>query len=118
VVEPVRELRLANRGKSIHLVMDNARYQRCGAVSGAARKYRIRLVYLPPYSPNLNLIERFWKLLRKKVLQNRYYQTFDDHAKAIDNFIREVNAGLHEREMNSLITLNFQQFQDSHFAVA
>lgn len=118
VIALMRELRLANPGKPIHLVLDNARYQRCDAVFKAARKFRIHLVYLPPYSPNLNLIERFWKLLRKKVLNNRYYQTFADHAKAIDDFIQEINAAMHAQEMDSLITLNFQLFQDSQIAVA
>lgn len=118
VVALMRELRHANPRKPIHLVLDNARYQRCEAVFKAAKKYRIHLVYLPPYSPNLNLIERFWKLLRKKVLNNKYYETFAEHTKAIDDFIQEINAGFHAQEMDALITLNFQLFQDSQIAVA
>ncbi|MFM2375236.1 MAG: hypothetical protein RLZZ165_333 [Bacteroidota bacterium] len=46
------------------------------------------------------------------------FLTVNDHAQAIDHFIHEVNTGFHQREMNALITRHFQQFQDSHFAVA
>jgi len=117
VITLMQELRLANHGKRLHMVLDNARYQRCELVFQAARKLRIHLTYLPPYSPNLNLIERFWKLLRKRALNNRHHETFAQHRKAIDDFIIEVNAGRHQQEMNALITPNFQQFQDSQIAV-
>jgi transposase len=49
----------------ITLVMDNARYQRCALVMELAQKLNIELLFLPSYSPNLNLIERLWKWVRK-----------------------------------------------------
>lgn len=108
VVELISFLRQELPGRKIYLVLDNARYQRCKLVAKAARKYRIHLVFLPPYSPNLNLIERFWKFLKKKVLAGFHYPTKEAFIEAIDNFIDEVNEGLHENEINDLMNLKFQ----------
>jgi transposase len=69
----LRKLRAANPGKRLLVVLDNARYQRARLVQALARRLRIQLLFLPPYSPNLNLIERFWKFLRKKVTCNTNY---------------------------------------------
>ena len=55
-------------GKTITIVLDNARYQRCELVKRYAKILQIELLFLPAYSPNLNLIERFWKYVKKKVL--------------------------------------------------
>src|SRR6476646_11124786 len=71
----LRKVRAANPRKRLLVVLDNARYQRAYAVQALARRLRIPLLFLPPYSPNLNLIERFWKFLRKKVTRNTYYAT-------------------------------------------
>lgn len=108
VVELISFLREKLPGRRIHLVLDNARYQRCKLVAKAARKYRVHLVFLPPYSPNLNLIERFWKFLKKKVLAGLHYPTKEGFIDAIDNFIDDVNNGLHEDELHELMNLKFQ----------
>jgi len=52
----------------ITLVMDNARYQRCKYVLDIAARLNIEILFLPPYSPNLNLIERLWKLVKNECL--------------------------------------------------
>ena len=65
----LHKLRAANPGQVVLLVLDNVRYQRTRRVRALARRLRIRLLFLPPYSPNLNLIERFWKFLRKKIMR-------------------------------------------------
>jgi len=49
----------------ITIVLDNARYQRCKLVIAKAEELGIELLFLPPYSPNLNLIERLWKACQK-----------------------------------------------------
>ena len=59
VVDLIDFLRDENPGRRIHLVLDNARHQRCKLVAKGAKKRSVHLVFLPPYSPNLNLIERF-----------------------------------------------------------
>ena len=69
-------------------------------------KIRLRLIFLPPYSPNLNLIERLWKYFRKKILYNKYYETFDEFKKACKSFFRQIKR--HKDELSSLMAENFQ----------
>jgi transposase len=95
----------------ITLVLDNARYQRNGVVQGLAEELGIKLLFLPSYSPNLNLIERLWKFTKRRALYGRYYATFADFRAAIE----EVLAGIsttHADQLKTLMTLNFQQFKD------
>ena len=73
-------------GKKIHIVLDNARYQKCEMISSLAKELAIDLVFLPPYSPNLNLIERLWKFVKGK-LRVKYYGDFDTFRDAIDSII-------------------------------
>lgn len=61
----------------VTLVMDNARYQRCHFVTDHARDKGAELLFLPAYTPNLNLIERSWKLTKRPCLTYRYYENFD-----------------------------------------
>jgi len=108
VVDLMAYLRQQHRGRSLFLVLDNARYQRCDLVARAAKRYRINLVYLPPYSPNLNLIERFWKYMKSSALAGVYHETKQAFRQAIDLFIDEVNDGKHDESLATLLTLNFQ----------
>jgi len=91
----------------ISLVMDNARYQKCNLVWEKARELNIELLYLPSYSPNLNLIERLWKWVKKKCLYSRYYEDFDSFKSAIADTIHNAHS-LHKEEIQSLLTRNFQ----------
>ena len=59
----------------LKIVLDNARYQHCEFVENAANKLNITLLFLPPYSPNLNIIERLWKFTKKTILYAKYYET-------------------------------------------
>jgi transposase len=70
----------------IHLFCDNARYYRNKAVTKYLETSRIRLHFLPPYSPNLNPIERLWKWMKERVIYNTHYQEFDDFKSAIFGF--------------------------------
>lgn len=95
----------------ITLVLDNARYQRNAAVQALAARLGITLLFLPSYSPNLNLIERLWKFTKRRALYGRYHPTFADFRAAIE----QVLAGLsteHAPRLAKLMTLNFQQFDD------
>jgi transposase len=94
---------------AITLIMDNARYQRCESVRSQATLLDIELLYLPAYSPNLNLIERLWKLVKKRCLTNRYYPTFADFRHAIDQCLENVTSTASD-ELRSLLSLNFQFF--------
>ena len=56
--------------KHLYLVLDNAPYNRAKSVQDLAKKLEIKILYLPPYSPNLNPIERLWKFMKKKMHAN------------------------------------------------
>jgi len=109
VCELLEMIRARHPDIAITLVMDNARYQRCAAMSARAVQLGIELLFLPAYSPNLNLIERLWKLVKKRCLTNRHYQNFADFRHAIDNCLHELTTTANA-ELHSLLTLNFQFF--------
>lgn len=98
----------------ITLVLDNARYQKCEMVKHLAELYNIELLYLPSYSPNLNLIERLWKFVKKKCLYSKYYEDFDAFKESIMNCLNNTNT-VHKDELSSLLTLKFQTFEKSQF---
>ena len=98
----------------LYIVLDNARYQHCEYVKRIANQLEIELVFLPSYSPNLNIIERLWKLTKQKVLYAKYYDSFREFKNAILGFLQSTNKNKNiKSEINSLITLNFQLFEDS-----
>jgi transposase len=110
VIQLFFEIRKRRDGRPITLVLDNARYQRNYLVQRAAKWLGIELLFLPPYSPNLNLIERYWKFVKKKVLYNKYYETFDDFMKAIADLTENAHVR-HHSELASLLTHNFQNLE-------
>jgi transposase len=95
----------------IKLVLDNVKYQRCKKVMEYAISKGVELIFLPTYSPNLNLIERLWKFVKSEVLNAAYYGSFDDFKNAINNCIDELDK-THIKRINSLITENIQEFND------
>src|SRR3989338_9092962 len=91
----------------IYLIWDNARYYYSKAVQHYLRGYpRLVPKFLPPYSPNLNLIERLWRLFHQKVTYNQYYGTFPKFKESVLNFFDNIH--LYQKEMKSLLTDNFQ----------
>ncbi len=96
----------------ITLVLDNARYQKCKLVQNLAKDLGIELLYLPPYSPNLNLIERLWKFVKKKCLYAKYYEDFAQFSAAITNCLDLAHLK-QKKELDSLLTLKFQTFNPS-----
>jgi transposase len=97
-------------GERIYLILDNARYQKCQLVYEAAQRLNIKLIFLPPYSPNLNLIERLWRFTKKKVLYNKFYSSFDEFKNAISNCLDKMKNSEYKNELSSLLTLKFQTF--------
>lgn len=94
--------------KQIFVFGDNARYYRNEQlVEWLNQNPRIVQFFLPTYSPNLNLIERLWKFLRKKVINTRFYATFEEFRRAILHFFANLNQ--YQTELRSLITFNFQR---------
>ena len=95
----------------ITLVMDNARYQRCRLVQELAATLNIELLFLPSYSPNLNLIERLWKFTKKEVLNSRHQKCFADFRREIDKCLDQLSTA-YRSKIESLMTLNFQSFNN------
>jgi transposase len=112
VCELLRKLAAACPGVPITLFLDNARYQKCALVQELAASLKIELAYLPPYSPNLNLIERFWKFVKKRCLYSKYYSEFDAFQAAITDCIESAHT-THRDELKTLLTHNFQSFEDA-----
>jgi transposase len=111
VIELLGKLRLLHPGRKIKIVLDNASYQRNWVVRWHAALLDIELVFLPSYSPNLNLIERYWKFVKKKCLYNRFYGDFELFCKAIDDCLLNGNKK-HKDEIKTLMKLNFQSFEN------
>ena len=99
--------------KVITLVMDNAKYQRCNLVRELAEKLSIELLFLPSYSPNLNLIERLWKWTKKDCLNCKYYENFDKFKEAINLSLQKLSQLERKKEMDTLFALNFQLFDSA-----
>jgi transposase len=95
----------------ITMVLDNARYQRNAVVQDLAKELGITLLFLPSYSPNLNLIERLWKFIKRRSLYGRYHPTFARFRAAIEETIDGIST-THADQLETLMTLNFQQFED------
>ncbi len=101
----------------VTIVLDNASYQRCALVTEKAKSLGIELLFLPTYSPNLNLIERLWKFIRKQCLNSIYYSDFKSFRLSIDKFIKNMHT-THLRDLKSLMTLNFQTLPVEEFVAA
>jgi len=97
-------------GEKIYVILDNARYQKCPIVFETAKRLHIHLVYLPAYSPNLNLIERLWRFTKKKILYSKFYASFDEFKNAFNTYWHNLKNSEYESELNSLLTLSFQSF--------
>lgn len=105
--------KIAGEGLSgpIALVLDNARYQRNAVVQALAAQLGITLLFLPSYSPNLNLIERLWKFIKRRTLYGRYHPKFADFQAAIQDTIDQLPTR-HASQLETLMTLNFQEFEN------
>ena len=110
VCELIEKITHRYPGEKITLVMDNARYQRNDMVRDCATLNDVELLFLPAYSPNLNLIERVWRLVKGRTLRNKYFPDFATFRGSIDSFMDSLN-GINRHLLKSLITENFQMFE-------
>ena len=113
-----KEKKSATKSKKPTVVVsDNAKYQRCKLVIEKAKELGIELLFLPPYSPNLNLIERLWKFTKKYCLNSKYHSDFDVFKMAISNFLTSIHIK-YATELKTLLTLKFQVFEKDQFSSA
>ena len=114
VGELLQKLAALNLGVPITVFLDNARYQKCAVVLARAASLNIELCHLPTYSPNLNLIERLWKFVKKQCLYSKYYADFACFKVAIETCLGETHTK-HKAALDALITLRFQTFEKAQF---
>ena len=100
------KIALEYKGKDVYIVLDNASYQKCKEVQNFAAEININLIFIPPYSPNLNLIERFWKHVKGK-LRTRYFNNFQNFCETINSIV-----ACKDHALDSLISDNVQFFDD------
>ena len=110
VIELLDKLAEKYKGQLITIVLDNARYQRCKPVMDHAAEKGIELLFLPSYSPNLNLIERLWKYVKNQCLYCRYYETVSSFKTAINSCLTNLES---KSEIQSLMTLKFQALRNA-----
>lgn len=114
VCELLEKLHQLYRDLPIVLIMDNARYQKCQLVLEKAHSLNIQIIFLPPYSPNLNLIERLWKFVKKEVLYNEYYPEYNKFCTAISDCLDQTHT-THKAALATLLTPKFQTFENVTF---
>ena len=103
VCDLLRKIATAQEAIPITLILDNARYQKCKIVWALAESLNLELLYLPSYSPNLNLIERLWKFVKKQVLYSKYYADFTSFSGAITDCLAQTHTQ-HKATLDSLLT--------------
>ncbi len=92
--------------EAIFITLDNAKYYKNGLVYEYLKTSKIKLLFMPPYSPNLNLIERLWKFMRKTILYNKYYEKFAEFKVEVMLFFE--NIAQYNDKLSTLLTKNFQ----------
>lgn len=103
------ELCAANpTAETIHWILDNAGYHKSKEFCAFIETTKIKIHYLPPYSPNLNPIERLWKIMREQVTYNQYYEKFVDFKNSVLGFFENINR--YQDTIKTRITDNFQTF--------
>jgi transposase len=91
---------------TLFVIADNARYYRSALVAEYLEKNkRIQLLFLPPYSPNLNLIERLWKFYKSEILYDKYYETFEKFKQKTLFFFKDIKK--YKKELSTLLKDNF-----------
>ncbi len=91
----------------VYVVLDNAKYHHAKVVKNWLLNHpRFSLIFLPPYSPNLNLIERLWRFFHQKVTNNHYFPTFGEFKETTMHFFQNLHT--YKEELDILLTENFQ----------
>lgn len=92
---------------TLYVILDNATHHRSKYLKTFLHIHqRIKPIYLPPYSPNLNTIERLWLFFHKKILYNKYYETFPEFKITVMRFFKNLKK--YQPELKTLLTDSFQ----------
>lgn len=110
IIEMLDKLVAKYGSQPITVVLDNAHYQRCKPVMDHAIEKGVELLFLPPHSPNLNLIERLWKYVKNECLYSKYYDQVSSFKNAINGCLTNIES---KSEIKSLMTLKFQVLKNA-----
>lgn len=105
-IKLIKKLQKAQPTGKIYLILDNASYHHAKVVTNYVKRKRIKLLFLPSYSPNLNTIERLWKFFHQKITYNHYFETFKEFKHESLRFFRSLEK--YKPELDTLLTDNFQ----------
>lgn len=107
VLEFLKSLEESSKASKIYVIADNGSANKNKLIQEYLKTSKIQIIYLPPYSPNLNAIERLWKMMREAVVYNKFYEKFAEFAQEIRKFFTEKISGLTEK-LKARINDNFQ----------
>lgn len=111
IIEFMPQLRAQyTQAMTLHLILDGAGYHRAKVVAEKAKELNIVLHFLPPYSPNLNPIERLWKVMNETVRNNHYFHNAKEFRQRIDDFFDRILPNSAD-SLNTRINDNFQRFE-------
>jgi transposase len=113
MVDFLKKLEKSSSAKTIYVIMDNARSNKNKKIEEFLEASKIKIRYLPPYSPNLNPIERLWKIMREKKLYNQYYETSVSCFQEIRSFFKDEVPKL-AHTWSARINDNFQTIKLNH----
>jgi len=109
IIALLEEMKKKQKQGKVYVVLDNAKYHHARLVKNWLLHHsRFKLVFLPPYSPNLNIIERLWRFFHQKVTNNQYFPTFQEFKQATMQFFQNLKQ--YKTELDTLLTENFQTF--------
>jgi len=107
IIRLLEAIRKKQKKGKIYLILDNASYHHARVVKRWIFLHpRFTLLFLPSYSPNLNLIERLWRFFHQKVTWNHYFETFEEFKSTTLKFFNNLN--VYQKELSTLLTDNFQ----------
>lgn len=106
IIEFLKKVKEAYPGMRVVIVLDNARYNYARATRAFAEENDMLLLFLPPYAPNLNIIERLWKFTKKHLVNNTYHEDYSQFYSATEIFFNNLDE--HRQELASLLTQKFQ----------
>jgi Transposase and inactivated derivatives len=106
IIEFLKKVKEAYPDMRVVIVLDNARYNYARATRAFAEENDILLLFLPPYAPNLNIIERLWKFAKKHLVNNTYHEDYSQFYSATESFFNNLDE--YHQELASLLTQKFQ----------
>ena len=111
IIDFMQQVRASyTKSKTIHLILDGAGYHKAKIVSQKAKELNMKLHFLPPYSPNLNPIERLWKVMNEKVRNNKFFNNPTEFKQNIEDFFKIILPDIADK-LNSRINDNFQSLK-------